>query len=59
MSPGDRQLMLDLLEAAEDWLIMIVNTAGEKATYADRAEARARTVDALAELSRRAGEGPL
>ena len=55
MSPGDRQLMLDLLAAAEEWLIMI--TTQPRPHYADRLAARERTVDALAELSRRAGEG--
>lgn len=57
MSPGDRQLMLDLLEATEDWLSMLMQTP--RALYADRQAGRERMVDALEELSQRAGEGPL
>lgn len=57
MSPGDRKLMLDLLEATEDWLMMLLQTP--RAGYEHRKVGRERMVDALEELAQRAGEGPL
>lgn len=55
MKDDDKKLLMDLLEAVEEWLLLIMQQPTP--LYAHRKAARERLVDALEAVAERAGEG--